>query len=299
MADTNIKAPPVPFNFAAHLIRINRGRGDKTVYIDDRGQLTYSELEEAIKRMASALSSSGMRREERILILMHDSNDWPVAFLGALYAGAVPVAVNTLLTPKDYQFILDDCRAKVVIVSAALLPTLQTAIEKSNNNVSTIVVSAGEENPTDGTQPFTSFLQSVEPAQQCAETHPDEPAFWLYSSGSTGQPKGTVHTHANLYWTAELYGKAILGVTENDVCFFCRQVVFCLWTRQCTEFSTMCRCKCRSDGRKTDSGGSICPLDRTSANPIFWCSNRLCRNVGICGIANQRSGVAAAGGFRR
>ena len=226
MADTNIKAPPVPFNFAAHLIRINRGRGDKTVYIDDRGQLTYGELEEAVKRMASALSSSGMRREERILILMHDSNDWPVAFLGALYAGAVPVAVNTLLTPKDYQFILDDCRAKVVIVSAALLPTLQTAIEKSNNNASTIVVSAGEENPTDGTQPFASFLQSVEPAQQCAETHPDEPAFWLYSSGSTGQPKGTVHTHANLYWTAELYGKAILGITENDICFSAAKLFF-------------------------------------------------------------------------
>ena len=299
MADTNIKAPPVPFNFAAHLIRINHDRGDKPVYIDDHGQLTYGELEEAVKRMASALLSSGMRREERILILMHDSNDWPVAFLGALYAGAVPVAVNTLLTPKDYQFILDDCRAKVVIVSAALLPTLQTAIEKSNNNVATIVVSAGEENPTDGTQPFASFLQSVEPAQQCAETHPDEPAFWLYSSGSTGQPKGTVHTHANLYWTAELYGKAILGIVENDICFSAAKLFFAYGLGNALSFPLSVGASVVLMAERPTPDAVFARWIEHQPNLFFSAPNRLCRNVGVCGFTSQGSGVAPTGSFCR
>lgn len=226
MADPSIQAPPVPFNFSAHLIQFNRDRGDKPAYIDDQGQLSYRELEDAIRRMASALLSSGVRREQRVLILMHDTNDWPVAFLGALYAGIVPVAANTLLTANDYRFILDDCRAEAALVSAALLPVLQKAIDKSRQRVTKIIVSSGEQQPTDGIEPLASFLQNAEPSQLCAETHPDEPAFWLYSSGSTGPPKGTVHTHANLYWTAELYGKAVLGITESDLCFSAAKLFF-------------------------------------------------------------------------
>ena len=89
------------FNFAQHLIELNSGRAAKMAYTDDRGTLSYGELADRVRRMAAVLLNSGLRREDRVLLLMHDNNDWPVSFLGALYAGLVPVAVNTLLTTDE------------------------------------------------------------------------------------------------------------------------------------------------------------------------------------------------------
>ena len=102
----SVAPPPERFNFAAHLIERNATRAEKLAYIDDQGSLTYGELADKVRRFAAALGQLGVRREERVLLLMHDCNDWPVAFLGALYAGVVPVAVNTLLTADDYAYML-------------------------------------------------------------------------------------------------------------------------------------------------------------------------------------------------
>ena len=121
-------APPAAFNFAQHLIERNAGRAARTAYVDDHGHLTYGELAERVRRMAASLQALGLRREERVLLLMHDNIDWPVSFLGALYAGVVPVAVNTLLTADDYAYMLAHSRARAALVSAALLPTLQAAM---------------------------------------------------------------------------------------------------------------------------------------------------------------------------
>ena len=96
-----IAPPPSVFNFAQHLIALNAARADQTALIDDAGSLSYGQLSEQIRRFASGLRALGLKREERMLLLMHDSSDWVVAFLGALYAGVVPVAVNTLLTAED------------------------------------------------------------------------------------------------------------------------------------------------------------------------------------------------------
>src|SRR5438094_8833607 len=109
--------PGVAFNFAGHLIDLNAARGTKVAYTDDHETLSYGDLADRIRRMASALLSAGLRREDRVLLLMHDNNDWPVSFLGAMYAGIVPVAVNTLLTAEDYAFMLRDSRAQGALVS--------------------------------------------------------------------------------------------------------------------------------------------------------------------------------------
>jgi acyl-CoA synthetase (AMP-forming)/AMP-acid ligase II len=117
-------SPPEPLNFAQHLFQINAGRAAKIAYVDDRAGLSYGELEQRSRRFAAALLDLGIRREERVLLLMLDANEWPVSFLGCLYAGIVPVAVNTLLTADDYAYMLAHSRAQAAIVSAALAPLL-------------------------------------------------------------------------------------------------------------------------------------------------------------------------------
>ncbi len=126
--------PPPPgerFNFSHHLLERNRARADKVAYIDDHGFMTYGELDDGVRRMAATLAAMGLRREERVLLLMHDNIDWPVAFLGCLYAGVVPVAVNTLLSGDDYSYILSHSRAQAALVSNALLPLLEKATAKA------------------------------------------------------------------------------------------------------------------------------------------------------------------------
>ncbi len=218
-------APPERFNFAQHLIALNAARAEKSAYIDDLGSLSYGALADRVRRCANALTEMGVRREERALLLMQDCNDWPVAFLGALYAGVVPVAVNTLLTADDYAYMLAHSRAQVAIVSAALLPTFQAAMAKGPHEVKQIVVSRGKD-AVANTHDFEAWISSATLAASPADTAADEPGFWLYSSGSTGRPKGTVHTHGNLYWTAELYAEPILGLTEKDVCFSAAKLFF-------------------------------------------------------------------------
>ncbi|MDP9601538.1 UNVERIFIED_ORG: benzoate-CoA ligase [Variovorax paradoxus] len=217
---------PPRFNFAGHLFDLNRERAARAAYIDDRGTLSYGQLEDRSRRLAAALQAAGIRREERVLLLMLDGNDWPVSFLGCLYAGVVPVAVNTLLTSDDYAYMLDHSRAQAALVSGALLPTLQEAMSRGGHEVRALFVSQPTGALPEGAQEFDAALAAAEPLAAPVTTASDDPGFWLYSSGSTGKPKGTVHTHANLWWTAELYGKPVLALTEDDVCFSAAKMYF-------------------------------------------------------------------------
>ena len=225
------------FNFAQHLFELNASRAARTAYIDDAGTLSFGELEQRSRRLAATLRAAGVRREERVLLLMHDCNDWPVSFLGALYAGIVPVAVNTLLTAEDYAYMLRHCRAQAALVSAALLPTLQQALAAGPHEIATILVSGDEQansaSEVAGGSPgspriagLAAALATHAPLGAPAATGGDEPAFWLYSSGSTGRPKGTVHAHASPMWTAELYARPVLGLTEADRCFSAAKLFF-------------------------------------------------------------------------
>ena len=226
-----------PFNFAAYLLEVNRARPQATALIDDRSTLSYGELDRQVRACAAALRATGLKREDRVLLLMHDSHEWVVSFLGALYAGVVPVAVNTLLTAQDYAFMLQHARAQAALVSAALLPTLREAMAlataDAGNEVQRVVVSGQMDGAPHlaGETPWAAFMaaggESGAALQAApARTHADEPAFWLYSSGSTGRPKGTVHTQANLYWTAELYARPVLGLTDKDTVFSAAKLFF-------------------------------------------------------------------------
>ncbi len=225
MTDLTALKPPDAFNFARWLMEHNAARGTKMACVDDQGGLTYGDLAAQIQRMANVLRAAGLREEDRILLAMHDCNHWPIVFLGALYAGIVPVAVNTLLTADDYAFMLSNSRARAVFVSAPLLPTMQSAIAQSDHTAVSRIYVSGETGLAANTFDLGGALAGASSAAIPANTRADEPAFWLYSSGSTGRPKGTVHSHANAYWTAKLY-TPVLGITEKDVCFSAAKLFF-------------------------------------------------------------------------
>jgi benzoate-CoA ligase len=150
--------PPDRFNAAAWLLAANRQRAAKLAYLDDTRRLSFGELDDQVRRCAAGLLALGIRREERVMIVMHDSVDFPVAFLGALYAGIVPVPVNTLLTAADYAFMLRHCNAQALLVSLALWPVAQPALAASG--LAPAVFVAGTTTP-DGTRSFTSLLDAA------------------------------------------------------------------------------------------------------------------------------------------
>ena len=179
MIDTHVQAPGASFNFAQHLIARNAARAGKLAYIDDAGTLTYGELAERIRRAAAALLAMGVRREERVLLLMHDCNDWSVAFLGAMYAGIVPVAVNTLLTADDCAYVVSHSRPQVALVSGALLPTLQAALAQAPHETRRLIVSRSNAQLPPDAIDFEDFVASAPPLAAPAATGPDDPGFWL------------------------------------------------------------------------------------------------------------------------
>ena len=220
-----VSPPPEVFNFAQHLLACNAMRPSKAAFIDDLGTLSYGQLDERVRRVAAGLRALGFRREERVL-LMQDCNDWPASFLGAMYAGLVPVAVNTLLTADDYAYMLEHSRAQAVLVSGALLPALTAAMTRCDHEVHKVIVSRPVAPLHPAEVEFESFVQAHQPAHKPAATRADDPGLWLYSSGSTGRPKGAVHSHASPYWTTELYAKAVLGLKQSDVCFSAAKLFF-------------------------------------------------------------------------
>ncbi len=221
-ADHSVTPPrvevPREYNAAYDLIERNlrAGRGAKVAFHDDAGSLTYGQLAERVNRFGSGLLALGLRMEDRVLIAMHDSADWPVAFLGAIRAGIIPVAVNTLLTSKDYQYMLTDSRAKALVVSAALLPQFKPVLE-GLPFLKQVIVSGSS---------FDDVLAKGQPQLEPAPTTRDDACFWLYSSGSTGMPKGTVHAHSSIIETAELYAHGVLGMAESDVVFSAAKLFF-------------------------------------------------------------------------
>jgi benzoate-CoA ligase len=206
-----VSAPGPRFNFAQHLLTRSSAHPNRLAYIDDQGTLSYGALSERSRRLAAPLRTAGVRREERVLLLIHDCNDWPVCFLGAIHASAVPVAVNTLLCADDYAFMLAHSRAQAVMVSAALLPVLRTALATGGHQVTTVIVVRPTVDSGPGMVVLDDFIAEHEPLAETAPTCPDDPGQWLYLSGSAVRPKGTLHSQANACWMAELYAVPVLG----------------------------------------------------------------------------------------
>jgi 4-hydroxybenzoate-CoA ligase len=216
---------PRIYNVAADMVDRNvvLGRATKTAFIDPDEALTYGELATRTNRMANLIATYGIPRESRVAILMLDTVDFPVAFWGAIKAGVVPVCLNTLLTTEQYAYILADSRAKALFVSAPLLPTVQPVLGQLPF-LKHVFVAGGDAPPF--ALSFRGELGFQQPEAALADTCADETAFWLYSSGSTGMPKGVRHVHSSPMETARLTGQACLGIREDDVIYSAAKLFF-------------------------------------------------------------------------
>lgn len=216
---------PRDYNAAVDLIERNlqAGRGQKAAYIDDAGSYTYEELAQRVDRFVAALRRLGVQMEQRVLLCLLDTIDFPVAFLGCIKAGVVPIAVNTLLSRDDMAYVLNDSRVCSVIVSESLLPTFSEPIARGKF-LRHRIVSGGS---AEGYLQFSALLDAANGDHvSAAPTTCDDACFWLYSSGSTGAPKGTVHAHSSLIQTAELYARARVGYREQDIVFCASKLPF-------------------------------------------------------------------------
>ncbi len=227
-ADHSVSPPrvsiPRDYNAAHDLIERNlaAGRAGKLAYIDDRGRYTYADLAEKVDRAANALRALGLGMESRIMLAHLDTVDFPAVFLGAIKAGIVPVAANTLLTTADYKFMLEDSRVRALVVSEALLPVFAPLLGKLPF-LEHVIVSGKDSH---GHRHLQALMAAAGTEFAPAPTTADDACFWLYSSGSTGTPKGTVHIQSSLIQTAELYARPVLGIRENDVVFSAAKLFF-------------------------------------------------------------------------
>ncbi len=214
---------PSDANAATYFVdrHLAEGRAEKVAFIEGARSLTYGALAGQSDQMNGLLVRHGLRQEDRIAMLVLDVVEFPVIFWGALKAGVVPVAVNTLLTTEQYRYILRDSRARALFVSHALLEVVRPVLEDLPH-LQTVFVVGGQDPAGLG---FADELTASD-AGSVVDVSADDTAFWLYSSGSTGEPKGVRHVHSALRATSDTYGAQVLGIREEDTIFSAAKLFF-------------------------------------------------------------------------
>ena len=225
------------YNAAVDFVDRNvaEGRGEKTAFIDPSRNLTYGELRDNAARIGPMLARMGIEQENRIALVLLDTVDFPVLFWGAIRAGIVPVLVNTRLTVDQYRYLFEDSRAKAIFVSTALLPTVQEAAKDLPNVKEIVVVGGGPAS----VPRLDTLLAAENEGAAPAQTSADEIAYWLYSSGTTGNPKGAMHVHSTPMNIARTSGQTRIGIREDDVIFSPPKLFFAygLGTMLCTTWA--------------------------------------------------------------
>jgi benzoate-CoA ligase family protein len=203
---------------------VAEGRGDNLAIISGDERLTYAHVQRQTWRASNALRSLDVRREERVVLVVNDEPAFPAWFLGAMRAGVVPVPLSTMLTPKELGTIVDDAGAGVVVVSDEYAPSVAAIAEQAPALRAVVVVGDAEPDTALAVHRWSDFDDESEALP--ANTRAESPGFWLYSSGTTGIPKGVMHRHIDLKATAETYARSVLGITEGDRCYSVAKLFF-------------------------------------------------------------------------
>src|SRR5204863_481883 len=205
---------PTQFNVAEHFVdrNVTEGRGASTAFLYADRTLTYADVQDLVNRAGNALLDLGAGLEDRVLMICLDAPEFVGTFWGAIKIGAVPIPVNPLMRSADYLYFLNDSRARVAVVSGPLLAEAAPALGEARY-LEHVLIAGG---PAGRFMSWEDRLFQASARLAAAPTSRDEPAFWLYSSGSTGLPKGVVHLHHDMYVCAETYAKQVLGLRETD-----------------------------------------------------------------------------------
>jgi benzoate-CoA ligase family protein len=216
--DSILARLPSAFNVSAYFLEMNltQNRSEKVAFHTPDKTYTYAQVYQWVRRAARLLTELGLEREQRIAILLPDTPEFIFAFWGAIWAGIVPIPINTACSVKDIQYILHNSRAKMLLTTQAWQEALMPIPSVSVKHVLSV----------DGDMPFLTQLAAQDDQIAWVETDREEPAFWLYTSGSTGNPKGVVHLHQSMVVCAESYGKAVLGLRQDDIIYSVAKMPF-------------------------------------------------------------------------
>ncbi|HTZ70275.1 MAG TPA: AMP-binding protein, partial [Acetobacteraceae bacterium] len=213
---------PDNFNMADYFVfaNIDAGRGEKTAILFEGDAISYRTVADNVRRVANKLVNDGLLPEQRVLLCMQDRPEFAFAWFGAIKAGGVASQINPLLTAEDYEYYLNYVRPQFVFLDERSLPEFEKALQHTRHCGRSLgrdnVIVAGPR--AGGHQSFDTWHQ--EPPKPGAEPWPtrkDDPAVWLFTSGTTGQSRGAVHTHTHFPFNTELYAKSFIGMRESDL----------------------------------------------------------------------------------
>src|SRR5437867_11672357 len=215
---------PAQFNVAAWFVDRNvaEGRGASPAFLFEDRTLTYADVHDLVNRTGNALLELGIEAEHRVLMLCLDAPEFIGTFWGAIKIGAVPIPTNTLMRTADYLYFLNDSRAKAAVISAPLLAEAAPALAEAKH-LKHVLVAGG---PPGQFLSYEERIANASTTLAAAATSRDDPAYWQYSSGSTGFPKGAVHLHHDMVICCETYAKQVLGIRPTDRVFSAAKLFF-------------------------------------------------------------------------
>jgi benzoate-CoA ligase len=267
-------ALPETFNVAVYFVDRNvlEGRGGRIAIESGDEQVSYQQLLERTNRTGNALRRLGVRAEERVVLLLQDCPEFLSSFFGIIKIGAVAVPTNTYLKPPEYEYLLNDSRARILLVSEALLPVLRLIPEQHLRYLRKIIV-VGEPNivgeSTPGYLRLADLIAAASPDLEPEPTSRDDVAFWLYSSGSTGVSKGCVHLHHDMVVCSELYAKGILGMNEQDRCYSVARLFFAYGLGNAGYFPLSCGATTILSPARPSLAGIFADLERYKPTLFF------------------------------
>ncbi|HKX50208.1 MAG TPA: AMP-binding protein, partial [Candidatus Binatia bacterium] len=215
---------PEIYNAATTFVdeNITQGRGGRiAIYYQDEA-ITYQEVYEKVNRTGNALKELGVEIEHRVLLALPDSPEFAYSFFGAIKIGAVPIPTNPWMAAKDYEYLINDSRARAIIVHESVLPEIAKIWDNTRYLKHILVVGKGQAKARSYQELIAQASDYLEPEP----THRDDVGFWGYTSGSTGVPKGAVHLQHDMITITDLFVKPVLGMDENDRCFSASKLFF-------------------------------------------------------------------------